>query len=187
MHLPSTQILLREAVQLLRCKTNDVKTVKSFSPFPRYHRLLTKCLFPARARTQISNPPKLTQGWVMCGATYHSRGCDTFVNTTILHNHMGLLLSESLCKFSADAWVLNIPFAHCRLLLSSASYQTISYKPEARWSHDSHLPCMWLVANYYVSKRYTKSRILITGQPMNSWRWLSSDQYLVLVLVPTSY
>lgn len=48
--------------------------------------------------TKISNPPKLTQGWVMCAATYHSRGCDTLVNTTILHNHLSLLLSDSLCK-----------------------------------------------------------------------------------------
>ena len=66
----------------------------TFCAFQRYSDFASR----GCTATKISNPPKLTQGWVMCAATYHSRGCDTFVNTTILHNHMSLLFTDSLCK-----------------------------------------------------------------------------------------
>merc|ERR1711871_1163714 len=44
------------------------------------------------------NTPKVTQDWITCAAGFHSRGCDVYVNTTILKTHMDLLIRESLCR-----------------------------------------------------------------------------------------
>ncbi len=44
------------------------------------------------------NSPKVTQDWITCAAGFHSRGCDVYVNTTILKTHMDLLIKESLCR-----------------------------------------------------------------------------------------
>ena len=45
------------------------------------------------------NPPRSSQTWITCDSNFHSRSCNTYVNTTILYNHMSLLISQSLCKF----------------------------------------------------------------------------------------
>merc|ERR1711871_1137090 len=44
------------------------------------------------------NTPKVTQDWITCAAGFHSRGCDVYVNTTILKTHLDLLIRESLCR-----------------------------------------------------------------------------------------
>jgi len=44
------------------------------------------------------NTPKVTQDWITCASGFHSRGCDVYVNTTILKTHMDLLIRESLCR-----------------------------------------------------------------------------------------
>ena len=36
--------------------------------------------------------------WITCATGLHSRGCDVYVNTTILKTHMDLLIKESLCR-----------------------------------------------------------------------------------------
>ena len=48
--------------------------------------------------SHISNPPKISQDWYTCAAAYHSRSCNTFVNTTILDGHLNKLIRDSLCK-----------------------------------------------------------------------------------------
>merc|ERR1711871_1117504 len=44
------------------------------------------------------NTPKVTQDWITCASGFHSRGCDVYVNTTILKTHLDLLIRESLCR-----------------------------------------------------------------------------------------
>merc|ERR1711991_631577 len=48
--------------------------------------------------TNRPNAPRVTQSWISCNSNFHSRGCDLYVNTTILKTHMDMLLSSSLCR-----------------------------------------------------------------------------------------
>ena len=67
---------------------------KSFCAFLKYSDFENrKCKI-----SKISDPPKASQEWLSCSASFHSRSCNTWVNTTLLEKHMNLLINGNLCK-----------------------------------------------------------------------------------------
>lgn len=76
-------------------------TLKAFCAFSSF------ADFEARDCTlqHKSNGPRLAQDWITCSPNFHSRGCDVYVNTTILKTHMDMLIKKGLC--GADAKLAN--------------------------------------------------------------------------------
>lgn len=80
-------------------RINDVTKILAnstqFCGFRKYSDFATrKC-----NNVQVINPNTNTVQTVLsCASPFHSRSCNTFVNTTILYEHMKLLIENSLCK-----------------------------------------------------------------------------------------